>query len=79
MKSEVRSLKFKIPVQNGCQKTQSICHNKNNPTKFKMPATKTLKNLAQVLLLLEKSQFPSSLFYNTFYNSIDNKRLIIRK
>ena len=46
LKSEVRSLKSKIPVQNGCQKNsyakfQSICHNENNPTKFKMAATKT--------------------------------------
>ena len=44
-KSESRNLKF-----------QSISHNKNNPTKFKMVAKKRTKR-SPTLLLLEKAQF----------------------
>ena len=47
-KSESRNLKF-----------QSITHNKNNPTIFKMVA-KNAQNVVQTLLFLEKSEFTSS-------------------
>ena len=45
LKSEVRSLKlqFRMAAKNTYARFQSICHNKNNPTKFKMAATKTHK------------------------------------
>ena len=48
-KSESRNLKFQL-----------ISHDKNNPTIFKMVAKKNAQNIVQTLLLLEKSQFPSS-------------------
>ena len=45
LQPEVRSLKlqFKMAAKNSNAKSQSICHNKNNPTKFKMATTKTHK------------------------------------
>ena len=45
LESEVRSLKFqfRMAAKNSYAKFLSICHNKNNPTKFKMAATKTQK------------------------------------
>ena len=45
LKFEGRSLKFQLRMaaKNSYAKFQSICHDKNNPTKFKMAATKTHK------------------------------------
>ena len=45
VKPEVRSLElqFRMAVKNSYVKFQSICHNKNNLSKFKMAATKTHK------------------------------------
>ena len=45
LKSEVRSLKFQFRMapKISYAKFQAICHSKNNPTKFKMAATKTHK------------------------------------
>ena len=45
LKSEVRSLKFqfRMAAKTSYAKFQAICHSKNNPTKFKMAATKTHK------------------------------------
>ena len=49
-----------MPAKNPLIKFQSICHNKNNLTKFKMHKIQNAENLVQALLLLEKSQFTSS-------------------
>ena len=45
LKFEVRSLKFqfRMAAKNSYAKFQSVCHNKNNPTKIEMAVTKTHK------------------------------------
>ena len=58
-KSESRNLKL-----------QSICHIKNNPTIFKMVA-KNAQNVVQTLLLLEKSQFSSSIYISALPKYIE--------
>ena len=44
-------LKSKIPTQNGCQKKfQSICQNKNNPTKFNVASKKLIKPSPNIIV-----------------------------
>ena len=72
--SEVRilSLKSQIPKQNGYQKNpwtefQFICHNKTNPTKYKMTHTKLIKPSSNIIVPCWNEKGMSNSYYIPYW------------